>query len=369
VTYRIAFAEPYIEQEDIECVARAVKERRLSQGEYVARFETEFARYVGVKHAVAVSSGTAALHVALAAVGVGPRDEVMVPSFSFIATANSVLYQNAKPVFADIDPLTYNVDPTELKRKITTKVKAIIPVHYAGQPCDMDAVREIAATHQVCIIEDAAEAHGALYKGRNVGRLGDVGCFSFYPNKNMTTAEGGMITTDNDEIAEKARLLRSHGQDRTYHHIVLGYNYRMTDIQAALGLVQLKRLDWIIERKVEAARYYDDRLSRLSQPKVKTPWVAPYAKHTYMFYPIRFESKLQRELILGKLEQSGVDTRIHFPPIHLQPIYRALFRYSEGFLPVTEKASETVLSLPLHPQMSPEQQDYVLRVIEGVATK
>nr|MDO8134547.1 DegT/DnrJ/EryC1/StrS family aminotransferase [Candidatus Njordarchaeum guaymaensis] len=253
---KIPVADPYITREDVRAVAQAIKNKRLSQGQYVDRFEREFASYLGRKHALAAMNGTAALHLAIMSVGVKPGDEVIVPSFTFIATSNCVLYAGAKPVFVDIDPNTYNIDPEKIERLISPRTKAIIPVHYAGQPADMDPILEIAERRGLCVIEDAAEAHGATYKNRKAGAIGELGCFSFYPNKNMTTGEGGMLATDDDEIAEKVRLLRSHGQDSRYHHVTIGYNYRMTDMQAALGMVQLRRLDRILRKKREAAEYY-----------------------------------------------------------------------------------------------------------------
>jgi len=317
-----------------------------------------------VKHAIAVCSGTAALHVSLAAIGVGPGDEIIGPSFSFIATANCVLYQGAKPIFADIDPLTYNIDPEQIKKKITKKTRAVVPVHYGGQPADMDSILEIAETHDMHVIEDAAEAHGALYKGKKAGNLGDLNCFSFYPNKNMTTAEGGMITTNDEELASKMRMIRSHGQDRRYHHVMLGYNYRMTDIQASLGLVQLKRLDWVVEKKVECADYYNEQINTIRGNKIRTPYSAPHATHAYMFYAIKFENKETRDKAILKLEEKLVETRVAFPPIHLQPLYRNLYGYAEGCLPVTEEVSDTILCLPIYPHINQEQQEYILSALK-----
>lgn len=363
--YKIPLSDPYISDEDIAAVMHALKEKRLSQGKHVQRFEEEFARYTGVKHAIAVCNGTVALHVALATIGVNSGDEVIVPSFSFVATANCVLYQKAKPVFVDIDPLTYNVNPNEIESKISGNTKAIIPVHYAGQPADMDPICEIAEKHGIPVIEDAAEAHGSLYKGRKTGNLGDIACFSFYPNKSMTTGEGGMITLNDDELAERMRMLRSHGEDERYHHVVLGYNYRLTDIQAALGLVQLKRLDWVVEKKVEKARYYDRRISETLGDKIRVPFVAPYSTHTYMFYPVRFETKAIRDKTIIQFEKGGVEIRVSFPCIHLQPLYIDLFGYKRGFLPVTEKVSDTILCLPIYPHISREEQEYVLSVLNN----
>jgi len=362
--YRIPLADPYMTNEDVEAVAKALKEKALSQGKYVQKFEEQFARYIGVKHAVAVSSGTAALHIALAAIDTSSNEEVITPSFSFVATANSALYQGAKPIFADIDPVTYNIDPVQIKTRITRKTKAIIPVHYAGQPADMDPILEMAEKHGIYVIEDAAEAHGALYKGRKAGGLGNLNCFSFYPNKNMTTGEGGMITTNDDELAEKMRMIRSFGQDQRYHHVMLGYNYRMTDIQAALGLVQLKRLDWVVEKRVEKATYYNEYIGELFDERVQTPYVAPYATHVYMLYTIRFQNKQTREKAITKLEEKGIETCVAFPPIHLQPLYQSLYGYRSGHLPVTEKTSDTILCIPIYPHITQKQQDYVLSALK-----
>ena len=364
--YRIRLADPYITDEDVAAVAKAVREKRLSQGDYTRNFEEEFAKYIGVDQAVAVSSGTAALHVALAAIGTGTNHEVVVPSFSYIPTANCALFQGAKPAFVDIDPYTCNIDPTKIENRITKNTKAIIPVHYAGQPADMDPINEVARDHNLYVIEDAAEAQGALYKGKKAGSLGDVSCFSFYPNKNMTTGEGGMITTNDDELAERMHMLRSQGQDRRYHHVILGYNYKITDIQAALGLVQLKRLDWVVKKKIEKATYYDDQIAKNFGESVQIPYVAPYATHVYMFYPIRFKNQSIRDKAIDNLEQKGIETCIAFPPIHLQPLYQSLYGYDRGFLPVTENVSDTILCLPIYPHITPGEQDYVLTALEEV---
>jgi len=360
VLYKIPLSDPYITNEDVAAVAKALKEKRLSQGEYVQKFEDGFARYIGVKHAVAVCNGTAALHVAVAAIGVKAGDEVIVPSFSFVSTANCVLYQGAKPTFADIDSLTYNIDSNDIEKKITNNTKAIIPVHYAGQPADMDPIREIAEKRNVFIIEDAAESHGALYKGRKAGSLGDMACFSFYPNKNMTTGEGGIITTNNAELAEKMRMIRNLGQDTRYHHVILGYNYRMTDFQAALGITQLKRLDWVIHKKVEGADYYDRGIRETLNDEILPPYLVPYSTHVYMFYPVRFRTKGMRDKAVVELEKKCVETRISFPCIHLQPLYQGLFGHRKGFLPTSEGVSDTILCLPMYAHISQEEQEYVL---------
>lgn len=359
---RIPVADPRITREDVRAVAEAVENKRLSQGEYVDRFEKEFARHLGRKHALATMNGTAALHLAVMALDVNPGDEVIVPSFTFIATSNCVLYVGAKPVFADIDPNTYNIEPEAIEKLTSSKTKAIIPVHYAGQPAEMDAILEIAERHGLHVIEDAAEAHGATYKNRMAGAMGDVGCFSFYPNKNMTTGEGGMIVTDDDLIAEKVRLLRSHGQDSRYHHITIGYNYRMTDMQAALGIVQLRRLDWVLEKKRQAAQYYGELLSDIKD--VQPPYVARDATHTYMFYTVKFTKREVRDRVMQHLDERGIETRVAFSPAHLQPIYRSLYRYEEGSLPVTEECARTVLSLPIFPHIRRGDQRTVVESIK-----
>jgi len=346
-------------------VAKAIRAKHLSQGEFVQEFEKKFAKRIGVRHAAALCNGTAALHSALSAINVRPNDEVIVPSFSFIATANAVLYLGAKPVFVDIDPKTYNVDSGEIRKKITDKTKAIIVVHYAGQPADMDAINELAEDRDIFVVEDAAEAHGALYKGKRAGSLGDLACFSFYPNKNMTTGEGGMVTTDSKALIGKIRMIRSHGQDGRYHHVMLGYNYRMTDFQAALGIVQLKRLNWVIREKAEAAEYYNQKINEIFGAKIEPPYVAPFSTHVYMFYSVRFKTKNMRDKAIVSLKKKGIETAVAFPPIHLQPLYKKLFGYKAGLLTVTEKVSETILSLPIYPHIRRREQDQVISALKG----
>jgi len=360
---KIPYAQPYITEEDVEAVTTAVREKRLSQGVYVDRFEKEFANHLGCKHAIAATNGTAALHLAVAAIGIGPGDEVIVPSFTFVATANVALYMGAKPVFVDIDPRTYNINPAEIERAVSAKSKAIIVVHYGGQTADMDPILEIANKHGLRVIEDASEAHGATYKDRKAGSMADLGTFSFYPNKNMTTGEGGMLVTNDEELAERARLLRSQGQDSRYHHIMLGYNYKMTDIQAALGISQLKRLSWVIERKKEAAQYYENLLKGVEE--VTSPHVMPDCVHGYMFYTVSLPLGL-RDKVAGHLNEVGVETVIAFsPPVHLQPFYISLYGYKEGYLPTTEECSRKVLSLPMYPHIRREDQDFVVESIKG----
>jgi len=360
---KIPYAQPYITEEDVEAVTTAVREKRLSQGVYVDRFEKEFANHLGCRQAVAATNGTAALHLAVAAIGIGPGDEVIIPSFTFVATANVALYMGAKPIFVEVDPRTYNIDPGDIERVVSAKSKAIIVVHYGGQTADMDPILEVADKHGLRVIEDASEAHGATYKGRNAGAMADIGTFSFYPNKNMTTGEGGMLVTNDEKLAERARLLRSQGQDSRYHHIVLGYNYKMTDIQAALGISQSKRLNWVVQRKKEVAQYYERLLEGVEG--VTPPYVMPNCVHGYMFYTVSFPRGV-RDKVAKYLSEVGIETVIAFsPPVHLQPFYKELYGYEEGYLPVTEECSRRVLSLPMYPQITREDQEFIVESIKG----
>ena len=358
---KIPYADPYITEEDVNAVAEAVRDKRLSQGEYVARFEQEFAEHMNRKHGVAATNGTAALHLGVLAAGIQPGDEVIIPSFTFAATANCVLYVQGKPVFVDIDPNTFNVDPESVEKAITPKTKAIIVVHFGGQMADMDPIMESAGRHGLTVIEDATEAHGATYKNRQAGAIAKVGCFSFYPNKNMTTGEGGMLVTDDSEIADEARLLRNHGQVSRFQHIKIGYNYKMSDILAALGLTQLKRLEWVLQKKKEAAQVYEELLSGIEG--IQTPYVMPTASHTYMFYTLKFTGDSARDRVMQNLAQDGIETVVAFPPLHLQPIYRSLCKFSEDSLGVTEDCSNRVLSLPIYPHILRQDQEFIVKSI------
>lgn len=341
-------------REEIDAARRVLSSGHLVYGREAKKFEEEFSRYVGTKFAVATNSGTSALHIALAALGIGRGGEVITTPFSFIATASCILMQGAKPVFCDIDPKTYNIDPNRIEEKITKKTKAIIVVHLYGQPCDMRAISDIAKDNGLFVVEDACQAHGAEYRGKRVGSLGDIGCFSFYATKNMTTGEGGMITSSDAKVAEKARMLINQGQRERYQHEVLGYNYRMTDIAAALGRVQLKRLDNLNERRKRNARFYDENLKG-----VEISCVAPDVKHVYNQYTIRVK---KRDRFIEHLKKNGVGYGIYYPiPIHKQPPFRA---HGAAF-PNAELASKEVVSIPVHPSLSKKDLKRTVKVVNS----
>lgn len=330
---------PFMDEKEIEAVVEVLKSKRLTQisGNKVREFERKFADYLGVKYAVAVNSGTAALHVSLASLDLGPGNEVIVPPFTFIATATSVLHQNAIPIFVDINPKTYCIDPEAVRGAITKKTKAIIPVHLFGHPADMEPLMEIAEKNDLYIIEDACQAHGATYKGKKVGSLGQFGCFSFFESKNMMCGEGGMITTNNQELAEKCRLIRHHGEPSWYKYIRLGYNYRMTEIQAALGIVQLKKLNLMNERRIKYAKYYNRHLKDL--PGIKIPHVTEEVKHVYHLYaPLILPEELEitKQQFLEKLNEKGTITKLIYPePLYKSPLFQELKGYGPRKCPFT----------------------------------
>ena len=343
----IPIAQPSIGEAEKQAVLDVLASGMLAQGPIVARFEERFAEYCGVQHAIATSSGTTALHIALLAHDIGPGDEVITMAFSFVATANAILYVGARPVFVDIDPDTYNILPEQIEAAITPRTKAILPVHLFGLACNMDAIMDVAARHNLLVIEDACQAHGAAVNGRRVGGFG-TGCFSFYPTKNITCGEGGMITTSDAALAERARIIRNHGMKRRYYHDRLGYNFRMTDIHAAIGLAQLDRLDAFNEQRIRNAQYLTARLT-----SAKTPCVPPGYRHVYNQYTIQVSR--DRDRLASQLAEQGIGTGVYYPvPIHRQPHFMEM-GYDTMRLPVTEQMSRQVLSLPVHPGLSQEQ--------------
>ena len=362
----IPIAKPLMGKEEKQAIIEVLESGQLAQGEKVAEFEERFAAFCGVKYAIATSSGTTALHTALLAYGIGPGDEVITTPFTFIASANSILFTGARPVFVDIEPETFNVDPNKVEDKVKalrarrSGLKAILPVHLFGHPCDMEAITDIAERYGPIVIEDACQAHGASINGRKVGTFG-TGCFSFYPTKNITTGEGGMITTNDEKIAERARMIRQHGMRRRYYHEILGYNFRMTDIQAAIGLAQLGKLPRWTEQRIKNAAYLTERLRHLAH--VVTPLVKEGCVHVFHQYTIRVKG--DRDGAVKSLKAKGVGVGIYYPlPVHRQPIYRKL-GYDDK-LPEAEGASREVLSLPVHPALGRDELDCIVEAVASL---
>jgi perosamine synthetase len=361
---KIPIAKPNFGREEEEAVKEVLESGVLASGPKTKTFEKEFAEYIGVEHAVAVTNGTIALDVALKALKLGPGDEVITSAFSFISSGNCILFQNAKPVFADIDPRTFNIDPSDVAEKITAKTKALIPIHMFGQPAKMDALKEIAEDKGIFLVEDAAQAHGAEYKGQKAGSIGDMGCFSFYATKNMTAGEGGMITTNDPKLAGKARLLINHGQSQKYNHGTLGYNYRMTELCAAIGSVQLKKLDEFNAKRRENAQLLTQGIRNFHGLTV--PYVGEDVKPVFHQYVVRVEEDYPRDRneLADALTEKGVGVAVHYPiPIYRQPLYLKL-GYGETKCPNTEEACRRVLSLPVHPLVDRKDIKYVLDVLE-----
>lgn len=389
----IPYGRQSIDDADIEAVVKVLKSDYLTTGPAVAAFEKKVADYVGAKYAVAVSNGTAALHVACLAAGIGEGDEVITTPITFAASANCVLYCGGTPVFADIDPDTYNISPEELEKKITSRTKAIIPVHYTGQPCDMDAILEIAHKHNLLVVEDGAHALGAVYKGKKIGSIADMTCFSFHPVKPVTTGEGGMIVTDNEELYRRLVLYRSHGITRDkdmmqqyekqlqqssdpalqeaadmlrgdvidpggwyYQQLELGYNYRITDISCALGASQMDKLDRFLERRRQIAKKYDEAFADI--PQIKTPWQQEGCQSGWHLYMIQTMERSRREVFDG-LRQAGIGVNVHYIPVYRHPYYQR-----NGYAGVhclnAEAFYERAISLPIFPGLTGQQQDYVI---------
>jgi dTDP-4-amino-4,6-dideoxygalactose transaminase len=357
----IPIARPVIGEDEINAVAAVLKSGILAQGKEVEEFEEAFAGFIGTKYAVAVNSGTAALHISLLAYGIGAGDEVITSSFTFIASANSILFTGARPVFADIEQDTFNIAPDSIAEKITPRTKAIMPVHLYGQPCDMKRIAKIAEEHGLIVVEDACQAHGAEYEGKKAGSFG-TGCFSFYATKNMITGEGGMITTSDEAIAKKARMIRTHGQKERYFHEILGYNCRMTDIAAAIGLHQLGKLAAFNDKRISNARFLTESLGGINGLVV--PHVSPNTKHVFHQYTIRItgDFAVSRDELRKKLLDRGIGTEIYYPlPVHKQPFYLSLSY--DDCLASSEKAAREVLSLPVHPSLTKEDLESIVRAI------
>ena len=357
---KVPIAKPIIGDEEIENVVEVLKSGMIAQGPRVKEFEEKFAQWVGADYGIAVNSGTAALHVALLSCDIGKGDEVITTPFTFIASGNSIVYTGAKPVFADIDLKTYTIDPNSIEQLITENTKAILPVQLYGQSADMDEINEIAERYGLTVIEDAAQAHGATFNGQKVGSMGDMACFSFYPTKNMTTSEGGIITTNDEDLAENAQVFRAHGASVRYHHDEIGYNFRMTDISAAIGLAQLNKIDEFNDKRIANAAYLNEGLKDVDG--VITPYCADKSKHVYHQYTIRVQ-KGDRDDWVDIINDCGVGTGIHYPiTLYNQPIYKKL--EIEGDCPNAELAADNVISLPVHPSLTKEDLDLVIKAVK-----
>jgi len=349
----IYISKPYIGDEEKAAVMEVLDSGMLAMGPRTAQFENEFAKLCGVKHAIAVSSGTTALHIALLANGIGPGDEVITTPFTFIASVNAILYVGAKPVFVDIEEETFNIDLSQVEKAITPRTKAILPVHLYGHLCDIEQLLAIAEKHHLKIIEDACQAVMSTYKGRAAGSFG-TGTFSFYATKNMMSGEGGMITTNDDEVAEASRLIRNHGMKVRYYHDMLGYNFRMMDIQAAIGLQQLKRLPGFNEKRRQNAAYFNAKIESVVTPREKQDYC-----HIWHQYTVRINHGRDRDAAVKQLNDAGIGTGIYYPvPNHRQEYIRKIV--GNVSLPVTEQMAQEVISLPVHPMLSQEELETIV---------
>ena len=367
----IKINEVCFDKEEFKAVEEVLKSGILTDkngmGPKVLEFERTFADYIGVKYAIAVSSGTAALHAALMALDLKPKDEVILPSLTFPAAAEAVVLTGATPVFVDVNESTYCIDIESLEESITKNTKVIIPVHLYGLPADMDPIMELAEDKDIVVIEDAAQAHGALYKGRKTGSIGNMGCFSFYATKNMTTGEGGMITTDNKEYAEALRAIRNHGESRANWNTRLGHNYRMSEIQAALGIVQLKKLPSFLEKRRENAKKLTEELSDVN--KLILPEEPEGFTHAWNLYTVRVKgvNVTKRNKIVTKLREKGINAAVYYEtPTHLLPFYKNILQDKRKGLKRTEKIVHQIFSLPIHPKISLEDIDYITKNLKKI---
>jgi len=374
----LSYGSQWLDENDIQAVVDVLRSDWITTGPKIDEFEQKFVEYVGAKCAVAVSSGTAALHAAVFACGIGPGDEVITTPLTFAASANCVIYQGGKPVFADIRHDTLNIDPQEIEKKITGKTKAIIAVDYAGLPCDYDEIRKIADKYDLLLIEDASHAIGAKYRGKSIGAISDLTTFSFHPVKHITTGEGGMITTDNLEFAEKLKIFRNHGittgarerQEKgawLYEMVDLGYNYRITDFQCALGMSQLAKLDSFLAQRREIADKYDEAFAGLSE--IITPPVVRDRVSAWHLYVIRLNLgclQVDRAKIFAALRAENIGVNVHYIPVYLHPFYRQHFGTGLGLCPVAEAAYECIISLPIFPRMSEDDVKDVITAIYKV---
>lgn len=370
----IPYGRQYVDDEDIEEVVKVLKSDFLTTGPVIEEFEKKVADYVGAKYAVAVANGTAALHSACYAANIGKGDEVITTPITFAASSNCAFYCGAVPVFADIDPKTYNIDPSDIEKKITDRTKAIIAVHFTGQPCDMGKIHEIANKHGLIVIEDAAHALGAVYEGKKVGSLSEMTTFSFHPVKHITTGEGGMVLTNHQELYERLKLFRTHGITREehllrkndgpwyYEQLDLGYNYRITDIQCALGISQMKKLPYFLERRKEIAERYQEAFADCDN--IQCPYQKPGCENAWHLYVIRIKGGKRKE-VFEKLREAGIGVNVHYIPVYQHPYYQE-HGYKDISCPNAEQYYEEAISLPIYPALKEAEQEYVIETVQKI---
>ncbi len=373
INHTIFFALPGIGKEEINAVTRVLKNKWLTMGPEVLRFEQEFTKFYQIKNAVAVNSATAGLHLALLSLDIGPKDEVILPSYTFASCANMIVRVGAKPVFIDIQEDGFLLDPQEIKKKITSRTKAIMVVHFGGQTAEMAEIQKIARKNNLKIIEDCAHSLGAKYKNKLAGTMGDIGVFSFYAIKNLTTGEGGMIITSDDKLAKKMQMLRLHGMSLTafdrysdkgkwYYEIEeAGFKYNLTDMAAAIGIEQLKKIKKFNQRRAEIAEIYFKNLAGISQ--IKLPKILPKRTNVWHLFPIRVNASIRNKFI-ENLREFNICTSVHFIPLHLQPYYQKQFSYKKGDLPISEEVFQEEVSLPMYPQLKDSEIKYICQVIK-----
>lgn len=360
---KVEMASADLNESDFQAVMEVLRTGRLALGPKVVEFEQRMAEYAGVKHALAVNSGTSGLHLIVRAMGLGPGDEVLVPSFTFAASVNAVLYEGATPIFVDIEPETLNLDPADVERKITPRTKAIMAVDVFGHPANWEALNAISRRHNIPVIDDCCEALGAKYQGRMIGQFGIAGCFAFYPNKQMTTGEGGIIVTNDDEIARLCRSMRNQGRGEMgawLEHERLGYNYRLDEMSAALGVSQLARIEDFIAKREQVAQMYNARLQGLSW--VRPPVVKDDVRMSWFVYVPMLAEGLDRDPVMREMEAMGVPARGYFSPVHLQPYIRRMLGTGPGSLPVTEAIAQRTIALPFHNHLKEAEIDHVVEV-------
>ncbi|HBY56696.1 MAG TPA: polysaccharide biosynthesis protein [Candidatus Atribacteria bacterium] len=371
---KVPLSSPDIVEKDIEAVVGVMKTRFLSIGPKVVEFEKRMSEYAGVKYAVAVNSGTSALHLIIRGMGIKEGDKVITTPFSFISSSNCILFEKAEPLFVDIEEDTLNLDADKVEEKLESlsgeelrRVKALLVVDAFGQPADWDRFVEIAKKYNLLLIEDSAESLGSEYKGRKCGTFGDAGVFAFYPNKQITTGEGGMVVTDNEELVGLARSMRNQGRGESgewLDHERLGFNYRMDEMSAALGCSQMERIEEILEKRAKVAGIYGEKLAEIEE--VQVPFIAPYvSRMSWFVYVIRLKKGIDRERVIRFLKESGIECKPYFTPIHLQPFYRKMFGYKEGDFPITEDVTRRTIALPFFNNLKEEQIDYIVEKLKN----